>query len=334
MNSMLFNPPGYKVTNPGLYRAWNIILSIALLIATSPFFIVISLLLLVTQGPEIFYSGPRYGKDKKIYKMYKFRTLKKEAAEFTKNRLMTTRTNLETPLGKALRRSRLDELPQLFNVLKGDMNLIGPRPVRPEMHQIISQEIENYDIRFQVKPGLVGVAQSLLPHSAPKRLRHRLNLKLLNKPTNFWNEFIFLVRNALAILKTLFELIYERVAIIKSGAINNRRGTERAYPGRIEVSLKDQKGILAIGDVLDINDEAFAFQTTQKIRNGRYRLVFTLDDGRKISTYCNINSQPAIEPEPGCKSPHTRKYVGFFQFHSPFETYRVEHHLLRKALVA
>ncbi len=334
MNNWLSNPPGYKVKSHNIYRIWNFSLSLLLIILTTPLFIGISIILLVTQGPKIFYSGVRYGKGKKTYQMYKFRTLNDSAATFTKNRLMTTRTNLETPMGKILRRSRLDELPQLFNVLRGDMNLVGPRPVRPEIYKILSKEIKNYSIRFQTKPGLVGVAQSLLPHSAPKILRHRLNRILLKKEINLLHEFLFLQRNALAILSTVFQIIIERFKTLMSGRITNCRSTERKCITNVYVTLNDENGILCAGSAIDINDESFAFHTTQTIENGNYNVYFELANNRKIYTQCSIIIQSNNEPQPGGNTSHKRRYTAFFRFQSALQAYRIEHHLLKNALIS
>ncbi|WP_415893025.1 sugar transferase [Neptuniibacter sp. PT8_73] len=332
--SILTEPPGYKVTNTFLYRLWNFSLALVLFIMALPFFIVISFLLLITQGPSIFYSGPRYGQDRKLYNMYKFRTLKKEASQFTKDRLMTTRTNLETPLGKVLRRSRLDELPQILNVLRGDMNLIGPRPVRPEMFDVIQKDIPNYGVRFQVKPGIVGVAQSLLPHSAPKLLRHRLNLVLLKKETRFISELIFLARNALAIFTTVFQIFLEVVLHVKSKRIKNRRSTERVYMKNASIRLRDDKGVIAEGMVIDVNDEAFSFETTQMLQPDTYELDIELGCGKRISTICVVKDPAECEPVPGSNASHKRRYIAFFEFRTTFESYRVEHHVLKKALIS
>jgi hypothetical protein len=103
--------------------------------------------------------------------MYKFRTLKVDAEQIIGAALITERNNLETPIGGFLRDTRLDELPQLINVIKGDMNLIGPRPERPAIYEHLCKQIPGYDRRFAVRPGVIGFAQLFTPHSSPKRLR-------------------------------------------------------------------------------------------------------------------------------------------------------------------
>lgn len=334
MKTAFNKSPGYRVKSPIIYRLWNFSISFFLLLLTLPLFIVISILLLATQGTNIFYSGPRYGKNRKIYQMYKFRTLATNAAELTRDRLMTTRTNLETPLGKVLRRTRLDELPQLYNVLRGDMNLVGPRPVRPEMFTLISKDVANYSIRFETKPGLVGVAQSLLPHSAPKILRHRLNVILLKREVSLCRELFFLFRNGLAVLQTVAEVLLERILHVKAGYFHNRRNADRSTTREAEVALHDTSGILALGTISDINDEAFSFLTTQKLNNGSFKAIISLKNRRKISVICEINSQPAEQPEPGSDGSHFRRYVAFFRYQNALETYRIEHHLLQKALIS
>jgi lipopolysaccharide/colanic/teichoic acid biosynthesis glycosyltransferase len=167
---------GYVPRWPVFHRLYNIVLSIVLIVAALPLMAAISLALLVTQGPGILYRGPRKGRNGTEFGILKFRTLDTaRAREVTRNDVLRDGSSLETPLGGFLRATRLDELPQLFNVLLGDMNLVGPRPVRPELAEIYSKEIPHYDARFAVKPGLMGWTQALMNHGASKHVRARLN---------------------------------------------------------------------------------------------------------------------------------------------------------------
>lgn len=180
---------GFAPRNPRLHRIYNASVVSVVILALMPLMAVIALALLVTQGPRIIYSGPRIGKDQVPFNILKFRTLDdKKAAALTANQVLPAGSNIETPLGRFLRASRLDELPQLFNVLRGDMNLVGPRPVRDAIAQIERQRVPNYDHKFAVKPGLVGHSQAYMTHGTTKRIRARYNNMLIDAPVNYGAE--------------------------------------------------------------------------------------------------------------------------------------------------
>ncbi len=193
---------GFKPTHPRAYRAYNVLSAVLILVCALPILIVISVALLLTQGREIFYRGPRLGRDLKIFQIYKFRTLNTAAAaRLTGDRTLPSNSGLETPLGKFLRDTRLDELPQILNVLRGDMNLCGPRPVRPEIAAIERARIPGYDIRFTVKPGLVGPAQALMSHGTSKRIRALFNNTACRRPVSMKAELTLLTAIGLAVLR-------------------------------------------------------------------------------------------------------------------------------------
>ncbi len=146
----------------GLYRRYfkrplDFTLSLLALIVLCPFFFFISILIKLTSKGPIFYTQLRPGKDQKIFKLYKFRTMIQGADRYQKIGVEVYENDQRvTPLGKFLRRFKIDELPQLINVLKGEMSIVGPRPSLPEyLAQYEDWELE----RFKVRPGLTGLAQ-------------------------------------------------------------------------------------------------------------------------------------------------------------------------------
>ena len=119
----------------------------------------IALVRRTSKGPGI-YSQTRVGKGRRIFTMYKIRTMRHDAEDETGP--AWTKNNDDdriTPVGRFLRNTHLDEFPQLFNVLKGEMSLIGPRPERPEFVAVLAKEVPNYLDRIAVKPGITGLAQ-------------------------------------------------------------------------------------------------------------------------------------------------------------------------------
>ena len=143
----------------------DIILSIILLITTLPIFLLVIVLIKLEDGGTVFYSQERIGKNGLIFKILKFRSMKIDAE---KNGPVWSKRGDKriTNIGKLLRISRIDELPQLFCVLKGQMSLIGPRPERPEIEKTLEKEIPYYSYRRAVKPGLSGWAQVNYPYGA------------------------------------------------------------------------------------------------------------------------------------------------------------------------
>ena len=138
-------------------RFLDIIFSVILIIFLSPLMLVISLLIaLETRGGAIFRQS-RMGKDGKVFVCYKFRTMKSDAPHSIPAKELVDSQKYVTRVGRLLRRTSLDELPQLFNVLKGDMSIVGPRP-------LICEEYEVHKLRkacgvYSLRPGLTGLAQ-------------------------------------------------------------------------------------------------------------------------------------------------------------------------------
>ncbi|MHA6346609.1 sugar transferase [Roseivivax sp. CAU 1761] len=192
---------GFRPRNPRLYRALNFSIGAFLIFTSFPALVAITLLLLATQGREVFYLGERLGKDQRTFRIIKFRTLcSKGARELTRDRTLPHDADIATPLGRFLRDTRLDELPQLFNIVLGDMNICGPRPVRPEIAAIERARIRNYDLRFTVKPGLIGPAQACFGHGTSKRVRARMNNMLVSRPVSIPAELALLGRVGQSVL--------------------------------------------------------------------------------------------------------------------------------------
>jgi lipopolysaccharide/colanic/teichoic acid biosynthesis glycosyltransferase len=144
-------------------RTLDVLLCGFFLLVLSPLIGLIALALLLTSGRPLLYRGERVGRDGRIFQMLKFRTLRRGAEERLGPYLgeeLVLRTREETTrLGRRLRAAQLDELPQLWNVLRGDMSLVGPRPIRPRFFEQLASELPAYWQRLVVRPGLTGFAQ-------------------------------------------------------------------------------------------------------------------------------------------------------------------------------
>lgn len=137
------------------------VLSVFGLVLLSPLFLLIGFLIKMTSPGPVFYRGPRVGQGQRVFNIYKFRTLVEGAEARIGARLLNQedRQACSTPIGRFLKRTKLDELPQLFNVVKKEMRLVGPRPIRPVFLKKCRNEISNYEERFSVPPGITGIAQ-------------------------------------------------------------------------------------------------------------------------------------------------------------------------------
>lgn len=140
-------------------RLVDLVLASAILLITSPFFLVIALMIRWTDGGSIFYTQERLTRGGKIFHIYKFRTMIMDAEKVSGPVKAGDKDPRILPVGCFLRATRLDELPQLLNIIKGDMSLVGPRPERPELAAIITKNIPEFEYRLKVKAGLTGYAQ-------------------------------------------------------------------------------------------------------------------------------------------------------------------------------
>jgi lipopolysaccharide/colanic/teichoic acid biosynthesis glycosyltransferase len=144
-------------------RALDILLSAFFLLVSLPLSIPIAVANLVSSGRPLFYRGERVGRGGQVFEMLKFRTLKPGAEDRLGPYLgeeLVRRTQAETTsFGGWLRKTQLDEIPQLLNVLNGDMSLVGPRPIRPRFFEELAAELPAYWQRLIVRPGLTGFAQ-------------------------------------------------------------------------------------------------------------------------------------------------------------------------------
>ena len=158
-------------------------IALLLIIIFSPILLIVSLMILFTVGMPIFFIQKRVGLDKKTFSIIKFRTMNKNS--------LSDHQRI-TRLGKYLRIFKLDELPQLFNILRGEMSLIGPRPLLPEYNDLYSNK---QNIRFLVKPGLTGLSQIKVLENKKLNWSAKLNFDQIyvNKLNFFFDLYILFI---------------------------------------------------------------------------------------------------------------------------------------------
>jgi sugar transferase (PEP-CTERM system associated) len=152
-------------------RLFDLLASFVLLVLTLPLMLLTALAIKLEEGirAPIFYGQPRVGYAGKVFRVLKFRSMRVDAEKDGRARWAQANDNRVTRVGKFIRKVRIDELPQLFNVLGGQMSFVGPRPERPEFVKQLSETIPYYDERHAVKPGITGWAQLCYPYGASEQ---------------------------------------------------------------------------------------------------------------------------------------------------------------------
>lgn len=153
------NVPLSNTPNKIVKRTMDIVGSIILIIVSSPLMLIIAGLVKISSPGPVLFKQIRVGLHGREFSMYKFRSMRMEDPGKEKKEWTTENDPRVTPIGRILRKTSLDEIPQFFNVLKGDMSLVGPRPERPYFVEKFKEEIPKYMIKHQVRPGITGWAQ-------------------------------------------------------------------------------------------------------------------------------------------------------------------------------
>ncbi|MDJ0773982.1 MAG: sugar transferase [Mastigocoleus sp. MO_167.B18] len=203
-NELLFRQ-GFEILAGGVNltvkRIADVILSIFLLLTLSPFMFLVAIAIKLDSQGGIFYSQVRTGLHGKTFKVYKFRSMYQDA-EKQGVKWAEERDSRITNVGHWIRLFRIDELPQVWNVIRGEMSLIGPRPERPEFDLKLKQVIPYYELRYSVKPGITGWAQVMYPYGASiKDAAEKLSYDLYYiKNYSWWLEIKIFVKTIQVIL--------------------------------------------------------------------------------------------------------------------------------------
>ena len=185
-----------------LKRYADVLISLILLIPSSPLILIASLLVKLQDGGPVLYRQQRTGLLGQPFEIFKIRTMTTSAEESGAQWSQINDQRI-TRVGRWLRRTRLDELPQLLNVLRGDMSLVGPRPERPQLEVKLEEAIPNYRLRHWIRPGLSGWAQVNMPYSSnikEAELKLSYDLYYLSN-SNIWLDLLILFKTIKVILK-------------------------------------------------------------------------------------------------------------------------------------
>lgn len=199
LHTQIFN----EITGQAVLRAkriFDIAVSLLLLLLTAPLIALTALLIKFTSKGPCFYAQRRIGLNGKVFVLYKLRSMEVNSEDGGPSWTKQNDPRV-TSVGRFIRSIRVDELPQLWNVLRGDMSLIGPRPERPEFTETLRHEIPYYDLRHSVKPGLSGWAQVNEPLATPSDSLQKLEFDLFYiRHLSFWLELDIILKTIRVIL--------------------------------------------------------------------------------------------------------------------------------------
>jgi lipopolysaccharide/colanic/teichoic acid biosynthesis glycosyltransferase len=189
--------------------------ALCLLVLTAPLVLLAALAVKATSRGPVFYAQVRLGRGGRPYTMYKIRSMYHDSERLSGPCWSTDRDPRVTPVGRVLRLTHVDELPQLWNVLRGEMSLIGPRPERPEFVPHLERAVPRYRERLRVRPGLTGLAQVQLPADSDlESVRRKLAYDLYYiEAVGAWLDLRILVSTALKMVGVPFPVLRKTFAM-------------------------------------------------------------------------------------------------------------------------
>lgn len=336
----------------GIRRAWiffyavfeRFLAAIHLLISL-PLFIVVPIIIKLQDGGPVYYISRRMGKNKQLFNMYKFRSLAPQAEHDIGAQLLHHSHNAEIPGGRFLRDTRIDEIPQLLNVVKGDMHFWGPRPERPELYAEHCAHIVDYDRRFAVKPGLFGYSQIFTPHSTPKRIRKLIDNRCIKRCESF-KHFVFSTSLIMLFLSLRMArkgslAILSRLSLkLRKARATDQRALERIRPARLSLEIDGDDNSTGLGNLrlIDINEEYMYLHASEQFPDATMCLRMKIKTGSswlypagKLKTArVMIIVYRKVQIKSG---PYREAYVIRYSAYSPLNRYLIDKYLLKKSIM-
>lgn len=213
---------GLSIEQRWLKRLEDVVISSLMLVIFSPIFLIASAAIKLTDKGPVFYKQERLTKDGRKFMIYKFRTMVVDAEKMSGPVLATEKDPRILPIGRLLRATRLDELPQIINILKGEMSVVGPRPERPELAEEIQEKIPEFSYRLKVKAGLTGYAQVYGKYNTTSYDKLKLDLMYIRKYSLLLDLKLILMTPKIMLMKESTE----GVAADQDGPDSGRQGVK------------------------------------------------------------------------------------------------------------
>ena len=213
-------------------RMMDVVCSFLGLLISSPFFLIIAFLIKATDRGPVFYKQIRLTRNGKEFEIYKFRTMIQDAEKDGHARLASEHDDRILPVGRFLRATRLDELPQLINVLKGEMSMVGPRPERPELAAEIEKELPEFPYRLKVKAGLTGYAQIYGKYNTTAYDKLKLDLTYIRKYSFFLDLKLMIMTPKIMLMKESTEGVIDEDPRLQQ--------QQEAAAARRDIKVKDK----------------------------------------------------------------------------------------------
>ncbi|NJB67645.1 lipopolysaccharide/colanic/teichoic acid biosynthesis glycosyltransferase [Desulfobaculum xiamenense] len=322
---------------------FNAVVSFALIIIGLPLFLILGAAVKLRDGGPVLYKGVRLGLSKNPFYMYKFRTLPVGSQKRIGGEVLSHKHMTLPPFSRFLRDTRLDELPQLFNILRGDMDFIGPRPIRPEVYEQQARDIRDFDMRFAVRPGLIGYAQLFTPHSTPKRLRAHIDNKfVLRRRSRIWDIFVILYTISVVARDVALKggrLVWREVFARRLLRLyRESRALERAHPSAARVRVVANPHVHGpgfTGELRDINEVCFRMHSSDEL-DGDGPFVFRIERhiqrGRR-KRYKRALVTGTVQSRPAPTGGARHAYVIRYEAATPLNAYLLDQYFLGKSMV-
>ena len=216
-------------------RMMDVVCSFLGLLLSSPFFLIIAFLIKATDRGPVFYKQIRLTRNGKEFEIYKFRTMIQDAEKDGHARLASEHDDRILPVGRFLRATRLDELPQLINVLKGEMSMVGPRPERPELVAEIEKELPEFPYRLKVKAGLTGYAQIYGKYNTTAYDKLKLDLTYIRNYSFFLDLKLMIMTPKIMLMKESTEGVIDEDPRLQQ--------QQEAAAARMDIKVKNKNVI-------------------------------------------------------------------------------------------
>ena len=323
---------------------FNVVLGSLMILFGIPVFLAVAAAVKLLDPGPLFYKSIRLGLHKKPFAMLKFRSLPVGTDGAVGERILAPKHLRLSAFSRFIRDTRLDELPQLFNIIKGDMDFIGPRPIRPELYEREGKRIPNFDLRFSVRPGLIGYSQLFTPHSSPKRIRALIDNKFtLRGRSLLWDLAMIFFTVAVIVRDVILKgagTLWREVVLSKYLLkYTQKRCCDRIRSRRITGYLlrkhREKAESAEYIEIVDINDYHFKAFMDSDISEGEHFFRFDkyISTGQRRKRKRALCRGKVFKTLPCGRNSFKHLYVVSYAALTPLNRYILDKYFLHKSIV-